>query len=278
MKLRSLLFVPGDRPERFEKAAASGADAVIIDLEDSVAQSNKARARDAAALQGVEWNHGARLFIRVNPLSSPEFAADMAAVGAARPFGILLPKAEGAASIVSAAQALDAVDCNATTILPIATETPISLFRLDSYQGVADRLCGLTWGAEDLSAAIGATTAREADGTLAPPYQMVRALALFGAHAAGTRAIETVFPALRDRDGLAGYAAHARRDGFSGMLALHPDQVPVINAAFSPSEAELAWAERVVAALAGGGGVADIDGQMIDLPHLKQAQAILSRR
>lgn len=277
MRLRSLLFVPGDRPERFAKAAASGADAVIVDLEDSVAAANKSRARDAAAEHGAAWDHAAHLFIRVNPLTTPDFADDIQAVCAARPFGILLPKAEGAASIITAAAALDAVDCTATLILPIATETPLGLFRLESYTKVADRLCGLTWGAEDLPAAIGATTARETDGHFTPPYEMVRALALFGAHAAGTRAIETVFPALRDPDGLYNYAARARRDGFSGMLALHPDQVSIINAAFTPTEAELAWAERVIAALAGSTGVVEMDGRMIDQPHLKQARAILDQ-
>lgn len=275
MRLRSLLFVPGDRPERFAKAAVSGADAVIIDLEDSVASARKPVARDTVAR--LSWDHAATLFIRVNPLGTPDFAPDMQVIAALRPHGILLPKAEGAASIAAAAAALDAAGCGATLILPIATETPLGLFRLESYTKVADRLCGLTWGAEDLPAFIGATTAREPDGHLTPPYEMVRALALFAAHAAGVAAVETVFPALRDLDGLRDYAARARRDGFTGMMALHPDQVSTINAAFAPTEVELAWANRVIAAFATGAGVIQIDGRMLDQPHLKQARAILDR-
>ena len=273
MRLRSFLFVPGDRTERFAKAAASGADAVIIDLEDSVAPAQKPLARDAIA--DLSWGHAATLFIRVNPLATPDFLLDMQSIAALRPYGILLPKAEGAASIATAAAALDAAGCGATLILPIATETPLGLFRLDSYTTVADRLCGLTWGAEDLPAAIGATTARTPDGRLTPPYELVRALALFAAHAAGVAAVETVFPALRDPDALRDYAAQARRDGFTGMMALHPDQVPVINAAFAATETEVAWAERVIAAFADGKGVVEMDGRMLDQPHLKQARAIL---
>jgi citrate lyase subunit beta/citryl-CoA lyase len=164
-------------------------------------------------------------------------------------------------------------------ILPIATETPLAVFRLGDYVTVADRLCGLTWGAEDLPAAIGASQARLADGSFTPPYEVARALTLFGAHAAGVAALETVYPAFRDDEGLQRYATRAARDGFTGMLAIHPRQVPVINAAFTPAPATVAHARRVVAAFAAnpGCGVIDLDGAMVDAPHLRQAQQILAR-
>jgi citrate lyase subunit beta/citryl-CoA lyase len=162
--------------------------------------------------------------------------------------------------------------------LPIATETAAAIFALGDFARVADRLCGLTWGVEDLSAAIGASTARETDGRFTPPFEMVRSLALFAAQAAGVPAIETVYPALKDLDGLKAYATRGRRDGFSGMLALHPAQVPIINAAFTPSAEEFAWARRVVEAFAAhpGAGALELDGRMVDAPHLKLARRLLA--
>ena len=161
----------------------------------------------------------------------------------------------------------------------VATETPRAVFALGGYDAVAERLAGLTWGAEDLPAAIGASAARESDGRYTPPYEVVRTLALMGAHAAGVAAIETVYPAIRDTDGLAAYAARGARDGFTGMMAIHPGQVAVINAAFTPGEAALADARAVVAAFAAapGAGALQLDGRMIDAPHLKQARALLAR-
>jgi len=275
VRLRSLLFVPGDRPDRMEKALGAGADALILDLEDAVAPAAKAGARKAVA-EFLDAHGQARIWVRVNPLDSAEQDRDLAAILHAHPDGIVLPKAEGGASVAELARRL-AERGNATArILAIATETPAAIFQLGSYGG-AKRLAGLTWGAEDLPAAIGAATSREQDGRYTPPYELARSLCLFGAAAAGVAAIETVYPAFRDLEGLAAYAARARRDGFTGMMAIHPDQVPVINAAFTPSEAEIAHARAVVAAFEANpeAGALSLDGKMIDRPHLVQAQRIL---
>ena len=277
MRLRSLLFVPGDRPERMEKAIGLGADALILDLEDAVVLSRKDEARAAIAHFLAHATRTCALFVRINPLDSGLAQDDLAAILNARPDGIVLPKAEGGDSV----GALDAMlgGLAGTVILPIATETPAAIFTMGTYRGSSPRLCGLTWGAEDLPAAIGASSAREEDGRYTPPYQLARSLALFGAHAADVPAIETVYPAFRDLDGLAAYAGRAARDGFTGMMAIHPSQVPAINAAFTPGDAAIAHAHAVVAAFADNpqAGALQLDGKMIDAPHLKQAQALLAR-
>ena len=277
MRLRSLLFVPGDRADRMEKALSSGADALILDLEDSVLPPAKPTARQAVA-RFLARPRALPVFVRVNALGA-EIDADLAAVVPHGPDGIVLPKAEGAASLADVDRRLAALGDKRARILPIATETPKAIFALGSYGGVTPRLCGLSWGAEDLPAAIGATTAREADGRFTQPYEIVRALTLFGAHAAQVPAIETVYPAFRDEAGLAAYAVRGKRDGFSGMLAIHPAQVAVINAAFTPSLDEIAWAQRVVAAFAqnAGAGTIELDGRMLDAPHLKLAQTLLAQ-
>jgi len=278
MKPRCLLFVPGDRPERMVKACASGADALILDLEDSVSAANKAMARQAVAVFLGQPERKVLLFVRINPLDSGMIEADLAAVLPGRPDGLMLPKAEGRDSVAALDSLLAAHNAEARIgVLPVASETPASVFSLGSYKGCSPRLCGLTWGAEDLPAAIGATTSREPDGAYTPPYQMVRSLTLFGAHAAGVPAIETVFPDFRNEAGLAAYAARGRRDGFTGMMAIHPAQVPIINAAFAPTEAELAHARAVVAAFAAApnAGALQLEGRMIDAPHLKQARRLL---
>ncbi|VXC77082.1 HpcH/HpaI aldolase/citrate lyase family protein [Sphingomonas sp. AX6] len=273
MRLRSLLFVPGDRPERFEKALASGADALILDLEDSVVSTKKDEARDAVAAF-LKGTHTAHVFVRVNPIDSDFVDADVAVARHAD--GVMLPKAEGAASVDALVAKLGP---NAPPILPVATETPRAVFLLGDYGAVAHRLCGLTWGAEDLPAAIGAVSSREDDGGYTDPYKMVRALTLFGAHAAGVPAIETVWPNIKDVDGLTAYAARGNRDGFTGMMAIHPAQVAAINAAFTPDEAAIAHAQAVIAAFEANptAGALQLDGKMIDAPHLKQARALLSR-
>ena len=269
-----MLFVPGDRPERMEKALGLGADALILDLEDSVAPPNKPAARKAIAdfLERAERT-GAKLFVRINPLDSDYFVDDLAGVLGSFPDGLVLPKAEGAASVRKLA------DRSGVPILPIASETPRAVFKLGDYADVADQLCGLTWGAEDLPAAIGAAASRDETGAYLPPYQMVRALTLFGAAAAGVNPIETVYPNIKDLDGLQRVAVAAARDGFSGMMAIHPAQVPVINAAFTPSDAQVAQARTILAAFDANpnAGALQIDGQMIDAPHLKQARRILER-
>ncbi len=276
MRMRSLLFVPGDRPERMKKARDLGADVLILDLEDSVAAARKDDARKAVA----EFLAGFRttpIFVRIN---APEalMERDLATVMPWRPDGIVLPKAEGGATIANLDRRLDILGDKNARILPIATETPAAIFALGSYGNVTDRLCGLTWGAEDLSAAIGAATPREADGRFTAPYETVRSLVLFAAHAAGVAAIETVYPALKDDQGLMAYAMRAQRDGFSGMLAIHPAQLAAIHAAFTPSQEQIAWARRVIEVFTAnpGKGALQSDGKMLDAPHLKQAYRILA--
>ena len=273
MRLRSLLFVPGDRPDRMEKALGLGADALILDLEDSVTEAKKVEARDAVVAFLGRADRPVPLLVRVNPLGSKHIDADLVAVTAARADAIMLPKAEGAKSI----HALST--WTGLPILPIATETPSAIFVLGSYAEVGDRLLGLTWGAEDLPAAIGATAARETDGRYTPPIETVRSLALFAAHAAGVDAIETVYPDFRDLDGLAAYAARGARDGFTGMMAIHPDQIAVINRAFTPGDADVAAARAIVDAFTANphAGVLAVDGKMVDAPHLAQAKRVLER-
>ena len=272
MRLRSLLFVPADRPERFDKAAKSGADAMILDLEDSVSPGNKENARSAVAEYLAAPSDVVR-FVRINPIDSGMLDADLDA--AVHADGIVLPKSEGVQTVATLAPRLP----QHVKILPIASETPRAVFGLGSYCEAGDRLCGLTWGAEDLPAAIGAAGSRHADGSYTAPYEMVRSLTLFGAHAAGVAAIETVYPAIADLDGLAGYAARGAHDGFTGMMALHPAQVPIVNAAFTPTAEQLAHARAIVAAFAAnsGVGVLMVGGKMVDAPHLTQARKIIKR-
>ncbi|WP_294324547.1 CoA ester lyase [uncultured Sphingomonas sp.] len=277
MKLRSLLFVPGDRADRFAKAATSGADALILDLEDAVATS----AKDTARMAVREWlGQGASLprFVRINPVDTPLVLGDLDALAGTRPDGIMVPKAEGAATIAALDPLLVGRGLADVPLLPIATETPAAIFQLGSYGTVAHRLAGITWGAEDLPAAIGAATSREPDGRYTAPYEMARSLTLFGAHAAGVAAIDTVYPAIRDEAGLTAYAARAARDGFTGMMALHPAQVAPINAAFTPSVEAVARAQAIVDAFAANpqAGALQVDGRMVDAPHLKQARRILA--
>ncbi len=273
--LRSLLFVPADRPDRFAKGAGSGADAIILDLEDSVALASKQMARDAIAEFLLE-SRTTKVFVRVNPLDSGMIDADLAAALPGKPDGIVLPKAEGANSV----QALLALIGDASIpVLPIATETPASVFELGTYYQCRDAIMGVTWGAEDLPASIGASTSREEDGRYTPPYEMVRSLTLFSAHRAGVQAIETVFPDIWNTEGLGVYLNCARRDGFTAMMAIHPTQVTAINGAFTPTEAEVAHAQEVVARFDADPslGVVQLGGKMIDRPHLKIARTILSR-
>lgn len=273
MRLRSLLFVPGDRPERFDKAAASGADAIILDLEDSVAPTRKAFAREAVAEYLTRPADQVARLVRINPVDSPWLRADLETATAGQ--GLVLPKAEGAETF--ALLDAGAVDLALPLILPIATETPTAVFRMAEYAQFADRLLGLTWGAEDLPAAIGSAGSRHATGLFTAPYEMVRSLALFAAHAARARAIETVYPDIRDLEGLAAYAARGAFDGFSGMMAIHPSQVSAINLAYTPSAAALEQARAVVAAFARAPdvGAVQLAGRMLDAPHLKQALRLL---
>lgn len=275
MKMRSLLFVPGDRPERFDKAANSGADVIILDLEDSVSLSHKQMARNSV-VDYLAKPPVVPVFVRINPLDGALAVDDVMSLLATKPGGIVLPKAEGAASVV---QLQSLLGRRKIPILPIASETPAAVFQLGSFQDVSDALAGVTWGAEDLPAAIGATTSRHDDGSYTAPYDMVRALTLFGAHAASVAAIDTVFPDIKNLDGLTRYARASARDGFAGMMAVHPVQIEAINAAFTPSAAEIRWAQSVVEAFTShpGAGVLELEGKMIDKPHLVQAKKILEK-
>lgn len=287
MKLRSLLFVPGDSDRKIAKSADSGADVLIFDLEDSVAVSRKDEARVTVRehLEAHRTGRASALFVRINPLDGPDWRRDLDAVMPGGPDGIMVPKALGAEDIFTLGAALDAHEAaqglvpGSTTIIPVATETPGAIFGLGSYQQAGPRLAGLTWGAEDLSAAVGASGYRESDGQWTAPYQIARALCLFAASAAGVAAIDTLHADFRDEAGLEAAAARARRDGFTGMLAIHPAQVPIINAAFTPTPEEIAHAEAVVAVFAASPdvGVASLDGKMLDRPHLLQAQKVLAR-
>ena len=274
MKLRSLLFIPGDRPDQMEKARLCPADALILDLEDSVSLQNKRAARDHSSAFLRAPKRPGRVFVRVNSLSSGLTSDDLGAIVNAKPDGIMLPKAQGAGAIRDLGKMLP----ETLQILPIATETPSAIFQLSEYASVANRLLGLTWGVEDLSAAIGARSARGAGGEFTPPFEMLRGLVLFAAHSAGVPAIETVYKAFRDQAGLSAYLARAANDGFTGMLAIHPDQVPVINRAFTPSPDAVAKAERIVAAFRAQplAGVVSLDGIMLDAPHLKQAERVIA--
>jgi citrate lyase subunit beta/citryl-CoA lyase len=285
--MRSLLFVPADQPQKLDKALASGADALIVDLDDSVAPARKADARRIAAefvARARESAERPRLLVRINPLSGPDCDADLDAVVAARPEAVVLPKAEGGRDVMhlgaklAAREAMADAEDGAVRILAIATETGASLFQLGTYAGASRRLFALSWGAEDLSADIGAEANRDPRG-FTEPYRIARALLLFGAAAAEVAAIDTVFTAYRDLDGLRAEAEEARRDGFTGKLAIHPAQVPVINEVFTPSAEAVARARAIRDAFAAdpAAGVVGLDGEMLDRPHLLRAQRALER-
>jgi citrate lyase subunit beta/citryl-CoA lyase len=285
--LRSLLFVPGDSPKKLDKAFRSAADALILDLEDSVAPAAKEAAR-RTILAFIKERHGVpdrpRLFVRINALSTAYAEGDLDSVMTAMPDGIMLPKAAGGADIallsarLAVREALHGVEDRTTWIIALATETPAALFTLGSYVGASARLVGLAWGAEDLSAAVGAQETRVGGGITAP-LQVVRSLALFAAAAAEVAAIDAVYTDFRDLEGLGRECHAAFRDGFSGKLAIHPDQIEIINDAFTPSAEAILHAERVVAAFAEAGdtGVVGLEGRMLDRPHLKAAERLLAQ-
>jgi citrate lyase subunit beta/citryl-CoA lyase len=283
---RSWLFVPGDSERKLEKSRGTGADVLIIDLEDSVAPARKSDARGLARefLEARKTGGATQTWVRINPIDQEVFRADLDAIMPARPDGIVLPKAQSQDDVARLGhhlgvfeQQLDLAD-GVTRILPIVTETPQALFGLGSYQQSNVRLAAMTWGGEDLAAAIGATANRDEEGGWTSPYQLVRNLCLFAAHAAGVPAIDTLHANFRDDRGLEKSCAEARRDGFAGKLAIHPDQVEVINRAFTPTTAEIGRARQIVDLFAANPGVGTLalDGEMVDIPHLKQAQRILA--
>ena len=284
--MRSLLFVPGDSERKFAKALASRADALILDLEDSVAPANKEGARKTvrdAIHEARRKKTRPRIYVRVNPLGSGLLEADLDAVTPARPDGIMLPKSRGGQDVMQLSTKLAVREAESDlpdgeiAILPIATESAAALFNMGSYAGASRRLSALTWGAEDLSADVGASTNRLNDGAYTDPYRLARALALFAATAAEVAPIDTVFVNFRDLAGLASECAAARRDGFGGKLAIHPDQVATINEAFTPSAEAIARARAIIEAFRAnpGAGVLGLDGEMIDRPHIKRAERLL---
>lgn len=285
--LRSFLFIPGDSEKKLGKVDACGADAVILDLEDAVAPANKDAAR---ALVGdflrarPKAQRKLQIWVRVNPLDTGMTLGDLVAVIGGAPDGIMQPKTDGPEDVRTLSNYLDALEVQAglepgaIPVLPVATETARAPFALGAFADARlERLAGLTWGAEDLAAALGASGNRGADGEWAFTYRMVRSMTLMAAHAAGVPAIETLHADFRDEEGLRASSRAARAEGFTGRLAIHPAQVAAINESFSPAEEEVVFARRVVAAFAAdpGVGTVGIDGKMIDIPHLKAARRTL---
>ncbi|WP_137390788.1 HpcH/HpaI aldolase/citrate lyase family protein [Rhodoligotrophos defluvii] len=286
--MRSLLFVPADSTRKIEKALACGADVIIFDLEDSVAAAAKPAARELLreTLQGLADRSQAempRLYVRVNALDTGLTAADLECLRGLRVDGIMLPKAEGAGCVRRLSAMIGGVEPSdhrgATRIIVVATETAKAIFGLPSYASAGPRLAALTWGAEDLRADIGARDNRSPDGRHTEPFRLARSLCLFAAVAAGVEPIDTVFPNFRDEAGFKQECDEALRDGFTGKMAIHPDQVPIINEMFSPSPQAVARAQAIVDAFAAAGdaGVIGLNGEMLDRPHLLHAQRLLAR-
>ena len=286
--MRSLLFVPADGGRKLDKAFTSGADAVIVDLEDSIANDRKAEARASAAAflkAATQESSRPRLHVRINGLATGLTDADLDAIVPARPDAIMLPKAEGGAAVVHADAKLTAreaqfgLDEGHIKIVAQAIETAASLFHAGTFHGASARLIGLTWGPEDLSAELGAETNRGADGRLTAPYQLARSVCLFGAAAAEVQAIETVYVDFRNSEGLRRETEEARCDGFTGRLAIHPAQVPIVNEVFTPKAEAIAKAKAVIDAFAaaGGAGAVGVEGVMLDRPHLARAHRVIAQ-
>jgi len=286
--MRSLLFVPADSAKKLDKAMTSGADALIVDLEDSIALDGKAAARESAAAflkEATTSRSRPYLVVRVNGLQTGLTDADLDAVAGAKPDAIMLPKAEGGASVIHAEAKLAVCEARCglpdghIKILPIATETAAALFVAATFAGASARLLGLTWGAEDLSAELGAQANRDANGRWLDPYRLARVLCLAAASAAAVPPIDTVYVDFRNSDGFRRECEEACRDGFLGKMAIHPAQVPIINEVFTPSAAALERAQSIVDAFAANpdAGVVGIGGLMYDRPHLTRAQQLLAR-
>ncbi len=281
-----MLFVPGDSPRKYARAVNCGADALILDLEDAVAASNKEAARKhvVGLIQQRSESEDFAIFVRVNPLGSGLTHDDLADVVKPGLNGVLLPKANSAEDVLVVAEEIrrlehyNGMKSDSVRIAVVATETPQAMFNLGTYSPPHPRLVALTWGAEDLASAIGATSNKCSDGSWTAPYVHARNMCLFAAASAGVNAIDTLYSEFRDIEGLKRACDESRRDGFTGRIAIHPDQVPVINQCYTPSSAERAEAEEIVRAFEEqpGAGVVVIAGKMLDLPHLKAAQKIIS--
>jgi citrate lyase subunit beta/citryl-CoA lyase len=287
MNIRSWLFIPGDSDKKLAKADGTGADAIILDIEDSVAPERKRIAREmvrAFLADRPKPQRRTQFWVRINPLDDAALS-DLAAIVGGAPDGIMIPKTNGPEDIVTLSHYLDALEARegleagAIPILPVATETPIAPLRLGEFAAYSlPRLLGLTWGAEDLSAALGASTNVDSTGKWALTYQFARVSTLLAAKACGVQAIDTLYVDFRDTAGLAGSCAAAAAEGFTGRIAIHPAQVETINKAFAPSDAAVEHAQRVIAAFEAGSGTGTValDGKMIDIPHLKQARNVIA--
>jgi citrate lyase subunit beta/citryl-CoA lyase len=286
--MRSFLFIPGDSPKKLDKGLGSGADALLLDLEDSISPQNKAAARATALAflkEAATTKARPRLYVRINGLATGLADDDLDAAVAGRSDGVLLPKAEGGAAVIhcdaklTAREAIHGLPDGALDILAIATETAAALFLAGTYAGASRRLKGITWGAEDLSAELGAEANRDRDGHFLAPYQLARTLCLAGAAAAQVQAIDTVYVDFRNDSGLRRECEEARRDGFTGKMAIHPAQVAAINDAFTPTAEAVKRAQAVIAAFAAspGAGTVGIGGVMYDRPHLERARQLLAR-
>lgn len=281
---RSILFVPADSLRKFERAAAGNADALVLDLEDSVAPETKPSARGTLREMLQKGAGKKELWVRVNPLDTPWTAEDLAAAIPGKPFGVFLPKARGGddvrriSALLDEAERAAGVPAGRTKVMPIATELGAAMFGLGTYAGCSPRLWGLTWGAEDLAADVG-TLANRVDGRYTEPFRLARSLCLFGAAAAGVNAIDTVCIDLDNDAVVASESLEARRDGFTGKMAIHPKHIDAINAAFTPSAEEVAWARKILAAFEANPNVGAfrLEGKMIDRPHLRAAKRVLGQ-
>ncbi len=282
--MRSLLFVPGDRPERFAKASASGADAVILDLEDAVTADRRGAARIEVARHLAATTRPVPQWVRINPVQGSDALADLTAVIPGRPDGILLPKPESVDDLwrvdhwLEALEAANGMASGSIAMLPIVTERARTVLSLGTWGRLPARVAGLTWGAEDLAADIGADANRTADGAYEPPFLLARSLCLLAAGAAGVPAYDTIDIEFRNPEAIERRSREARRLGFSGQLAIHPAQIAPIHKAYTPSPDEIRWAERVLkrSGRRPGRGAVQLDGRMLDMPHLRQAERTLS--
>lgn len=290
MTIRSFMFIPGDSEKKLGKVDGMGADAVILDLEDAVAPSRKPVAREmvpAFMQERPAAKRSTQLWVRINPLETTDALQDLAAVIPAAPDGIMIPKPDGPAEVERLSHYLDALEAQAglepgrIKILPVATETAKAAFSLGDYASAGlERLYGLTWGAEDLSSAIGASSNLGEDGEWTLTYRLVRSMTLLAAHAAAVEAVEGIHVDFKDPEGLRATSRAARAEGFSGRIAIHPAQVEIINESFTPSDEEIATANRVIAAFDAqpDAGTVQLDGKMLDIPHLIQARRTLAAR
>jgi citrate lyase subunit beta/citryl-CoA lyase len=287
MTLKSLLFVPGDSEKKLAKAASTGADALLLDLEDAVSQDRLPIARGLVLDYLKSHDRSSQqVWVRINPLNTPLSLPDLVAVMPGKPDGIVLPKPLNASDVLqldhflSALEQREGIKAGLTRILPVATEVAGALFSLNTYAGCSARLAGLTWGAEDLATAVGASTNKKDNGEFDDTFVLARSLCLLAAAHAGVQAIDTLSVDFRHADSLQADVQRAKRQGFSGKLAIHPDQVAIINAGFTATPEELQHAQRIVDAFAqaGGAGAVQLDGKMVDKPHLTQALRLLSTR